>query len=98
MSSGGGSGPPRAAALPTAKTLSPVARRRLGKELDEWLSAEPPVPGMSVSATERLDLYVGFPPFLLFVGALCDLSTTELGQRPCPFLFHRVLVLRGAGR
>ncbi|KAK1865220.1 hypothetical protein I4F81_007754 [Pyropia yezoensis] len=58
MSSGGGSGPPRAAALPTAKTLSPVARRRLGKELDEWLSAEPPVPGMSVSATERLDLWM----------------------------------------
>ncbi|OSX70215.1 hypothetical protein BU14_0854s0004 [Porphyra umbilicalis] len=58
MSSSGGSGPPRGATLPAAKALSPVARRRLGKELDEWLSAEPPVPGMSVSATERLDMYV----------------------------------------
>ncbi|GAB0490218.1 hypothetical protein MMPV_001450 [Pyropia vietnamensis] len=59
MSSSGGSGPPRGGAtLPAAKALSPVARRRLGKELDEWLSAEPPVPGMSVSATERLDLWM----------------------------------------
>lgn len=67
MSSSGGSGPPRGAALPAAKALSPVARRRLGKELDEWLSAEPPVPGMSVSATERLDLYVFFRFFFFLM-------------------------------
>lgn len=79
MSSGGGSGPPRGGAtLPAAKALSPVARRRLGKELDEWLSAEPPVPGMSVSATERLDLYV-FSSLFSFSSVLC---LTSLAPRP----------------
>lgn len=41
--------------LPTG-SLSSVARKRLLKELQEWLSGEP-VPGMSVEPPERLDLY-----------------------------------------
>lgn len=108
MSSSGGSGPPRGAALPAAKALSTVARRRLGKELDEWLSAEPPVPGMSVSATERLDLYVFlffFPPFLWFLFFLCVCAPLSIicgrvdGVSVRLFLFclHRVVVLGGWG-
>lgn len=37
------------------KHLSKVAQRRLSRELAEWSVKEPPVPGMSVIPTERLD-------------------------------------------
>jgi len=67
--------------LPAAKALSPVARRRLGKELDEWLSAEPPVPGMSVSATERLDMYVFFFFCLVLLPCLPVPMPPRLGCR-----------------
>lgn len=38
-------------------SLSPVALRRLGKELEEWQSGSP-VPGMTVAVADRLDEYV----------------------------------------
>lgn len=37
------------------KQLSPVAQRRLSRELGEWTVKEPPVPGMAVRPTNRLD-------------------------------------------
>jgi len=37
-------------------TLSSVGKKRLLKELQDWLVGEP-VPGMSVERPERLDLY-----------------------------------------
>jgi hypothetical protein len=44
-----------AAQASRAKVLSPVAQRRLSRELGEWTVKEPPVPGMAVRPTQRLD-------------------------------------------
>jgi ubiquitin-protein ligase len=38
-----------------SRQLSKVAQRRLSRELSEWSVKEPPVPGMAVATTDRLD-------------------------------------------
>jgi ubiquitin-conjugating enzyme E2 W len=38
-----------------SRQLSNVAQRRLSRELAEWSVKEQPIPGMSVTTTDRLD-------------------------------------------
>jgi ubiquitin-conjugating enzyme E2 W len=61
------SGPPGRAAKPLTK----VAQRRLTRELAEWSVKDPPVPGMAVITSDRIDeWYVNFtgPPETVYAG------------------------------